>query len=375
MTRLIVNHLDLDIAVAEGIVSRDQAVRLRDLSLRSAGIDSAYIDFSQDTRDEPFRLLRGFRDVFISIGVAIFAFGISAIALPFVGEFSFSNGARFDSGSVLTLLIAFGLCVFGLAQAELITRKYRLPLSSLVAAIAFAFWSAYLAGAISSISVASVFRDAAQTPQAAKLIVGWAPLAGGIIGTAFFYWRYRLPSALLLLAGSIVGLSFLIVSNVMGNQWIGDHVRVLIGLWGSAIFVSAMWFDIKDRLRVTRFSECAFWLHLFAAPMLVHAILFGDPLGAPKLGFVLGTMGVLAAIALVIDRRALLVSGLSYFAVAISQLVSNSAYFGGHEIALTAFILGGVVLTLGLGWTSIRRGALAVLPFEPLKSRLPPAAP
>jgi hypothetical protein len=375
MTSLIVNHLDLDIAIAESIVSRDQAVRLRDLSMRSAGPDSAYIDFSQDTRDEPFRLLRGFRDVFISIGVAIFAFGISAIALPFIGKFTFSNGLRFDSGSVLTLLIALGLCIFGLAQAELITRKYRLPLSSLVAAIAFALWSAYLAGTISSILLASVYSDAVQNLRAARLIVGWAPLAGGIFGTVIFYWRYRLPSALLLLAGSIVGLSLTIVSNVMGNQWFGDHARILIGLWGSAIFVSAMWFDIKDRLRVTRFSECAFWLHLFAAPMLVHAMLFGDPLGAPKLVFVLATMGVLAAIALVIDRRALLVSGLGYFAVAISQLVSNSTFFGGHEIAMTAFILGGVVLTLGLGWTPIRRGALAVLPFESLKSRLPPAAP
>ncbi|MDA1097756.1 MAG: hypothetical protein O2967_02135 [Proteobacteria bacterium] len=86
------NDLDLDIAAADGIISRDQAVRLRELSLRSSGVDGSSIDFSQDTRDEPFRLMRGFRDVFIAIGVAIFAIGLTVTALSLTGRIWLSNG-------------------------------------------------------------------------------------------------------------------------------------------------------------------------------------------------------------------------------------------------------------------------------------------
>ncbi len=373
---MIVNHLDLDIAVAEGVISRDQAIRLRDLSVRDLAGDDSSIDFSQDMRDEPFRLLRGFRDVFIAIGVVILAGGLSTIALTLAGSRGILRGyfVHIDDGSGWYILITFILCIFGIAQAELITRKMRLPLSSFVVSIAFAAWSAGLFASISPFVAFVVTVDPVQASQVAESIVGWAALAGAILGTLFFYWRYRLPFALFLLAGSLVGLSLLITENIMGNQRFVEYDRMLFGLWGLVIFVVAMWFDVKDRIRVTRFSECAFWLHLIAAPMMVHAFLFGDPLGAPKLGFVFGVMAALSVIALLIDRRALLVSGLSYFAVAISQLVSSSSFMDDQNFAFTAVILGGVMLALGLGWTPVRRAVLGALPFNSLKSLLPPTA-
>ena len=372
---MIIDRLDLEVAVTEGLISRDQAVQLRDLSARVAGGDHAYIDFSQDTRDEPFRLLRGFRDVFIAIGVVIFAIGLSAIALPYLGISSASQDFWIGNGALSGILITFGLCAFGLAQAEFITRKSRLPLSSLVVAMAFAVWSASLFGALSSSAVAAIPALAALQGQSIKLLVYNSAVFGALLGFSLFYWRYRLPSVLFLLAGSIVILSLQIAENLAGRVWFVDHIRLLIGLWGAAIFVTAMWFDLKDRLRVSRFSECAFWLHLIAAPMMVHAILFGGSLSAPKFGFVLGTMVILSAIALVIDRRALLVSGFGYLTATIAQLVASSAVFDGREFAITAFILGAIIMVLGLGWTPIRRATLAALPFEALKPRLPPTVP
>jgi len=89
---------------------------------------------------------------------------------------------------------------------------------------------------------------------------------------------------------------------------------------------------------------------------------------------VFGVMAALSVIALLIDRRALLVSGLSYFAVAISQLVSSSSFMDDQNFAFTAVILGGVMLALGLGWTPVRRAVLGALPFNSLKSLLPPTA-
>ena len=373
---MIVNGLDLDTAVAEGIISRDQATQLRDLTVRDKVMDDAAIDFSQDTRDEPFRLLRGFRDFFIAIGVVIFAVGLSSFLYTFVGKFGTTHDdlAKASGQHLSFILISFGLCVFGIAQAEFITRRQRLPLSSLVVSIALALWSAMLFGATALL----LFSDA--TPNSASAVLGswqiaaWGGATGGLLSVIFFYWRYRLPFALLLLAASIVVLSILFAKDFWGPAWFIEYSRHLIGFWGIAIFLGAMWFDVKDRLRVTRLSECAFWLHLFAAPMLVHALLIGDHHDTPNTAFILGIMAVFAVIALLIDRRALLVSGLSYFTIAIGQIVSSSSLLGIQSFALTASILGGFMLVLGLGWTPIRRGALVLLPFDALKSRLPPTA-
>ena len=135
----------------------------------------------------------------------------------------------------------------------------------------------------------------------------------------------------------------------------------------------AMWFDMKDRLRISRFSECAFWLHLLAAPMMVHALLgIGDDVSVSRAILLMLAVVVLAIMALVIDRRALLVSGLSYFAIAVAQVIAASGITGGVQFAVTTLILGTAVLALGLGWSPVRRVVVGVLPFGWLKERVPP---
>ncbi|MFP6759365.1 MAG: hypothetical protein VCC99_14285 [Alphaproteobacteria bacterium] len=369
---MIVNNLDLDSAVAEGIISREQAARLRDLSTRDPASLDASIDFSQDTRDEPFRLLRGFRDFFIAIGVGIFAVGLSAVGVNQIKDSTVSEAViRIGDVSIFAILIALVLCVLGIALAEFITRKQRLSLSSLVVAVAFTFWSALLVGLIvKSLSVPATTGWAIVREFPTWLNI-WGATAGAILGSTLFYWRFRLPFTLFLLGGLLFGLTALLIRYSLGSGWFEDYGRLMVGLWGLAIFAAAMWFDVKDRARTTRLSECAFWLHLLAAPMLVHAALLGDALGDLKPGFVIGLMVLLSIVALLIDRRALLVSGLGYLAYAIGDLVKESSVIGDHSFAFTALILGGFMLTLGLGWTPIRRRVLEALPFEALKSRLP----
>ena len=373
---MIVNQLDLDIAVAEGVISRDQALQLRDLSKRTRTFDDSLVDFSQDARDEPFRLLRGFRDIFIAIGVAVFALGlwIAALTQTFLFGWFDNDFSQVGALSAWSIAIALALCIAGLALAEFITRRQRLPLASLVISAIFAGWSATLFAAIAHQFMAPADASDLQSLETYKLTLSFASLGGAIAGSAFFYWLYRLPFSLFPLAGSLVGVSFLLAYEALGPEWLLQHFRSLIGVWGIIIFLAAMWFDLKDRLRVTRFSECAFWLHLIAAPLLVHTALVPGELAEPSAVAVLGMMALLSVIALLIDRRALLVSGLSYLAVAISQIVSGSTLFGDQTFALTALILGGIVLVLGLGWTPIRRRVMALLPFEAVKSRLPPTA-
>lgn len=368
----MLNNSDLDAAVAEGILSKEQALQLRDFASRLAKPSDEVIDFSVDTRDEPFRLLKGFRDVFIALGLIIFAVGTTATSSSFYSSPGMS-GLDFNFASFLVfsdVLIAAGLLAIGILLAEWVTRIQRLPLSSLIVSMIFAIWS----GLFSITLVAYLAPEI--IPKSGADIAGFflIPSLGAVIGLALFYWRYRLPFALLPLVGAAVIFIYTVMSSIFSPAGIEAYQRPIIGGLGAMVFLLAMWFDMKDRLRITRFSECAFWLHLLAAPMLVHSFLLSNHQGTPNLGLVLGTIAALSLLALIIDRRALLVSGLGYFSVAISQIVSSSSVLKGMEFSLTASILGAAVLCLGLGWTSIRYVVLSKLPLGRLKDKLPPIA-
>ena len=52
-----------------------------------------------------------------------------------------------------------------------------------------------------------------------------------------------------------------------------DTASLIVGLVfvliaGLGVFTLAMWWDRSDRVRQTRRSDVAFWLHLLAAPMI-----------------------------------------------------------------------------------------------------------
>ncbi len=365
---------DLDVAVTEGIISRDQSQQLRDLSRRLSSVSDEPIDFDQETRDEPFRLLRGFRDFFIAIALAIFVFGISGVAAWFIPSIDIMESVfTGDTGARLTALgLAFGLLLVGAGLAEWITRYQRLPLSSLILAVSIAAWSAAVATMVMVNVAPSLYT---QDPSDAIAATLWTNVSGATIGLIVYYWRYRLPFALLPLAGVAAFLLFLVVQAFTGEAWIEQNSRIVIGILGLGVFVVAMSYDMRDRLRVSRFSECAFWLHLMAAPMMVHSLLGGEEAEGISPVVIISIMVALGLVAILIDRRPLLVSGIIYLGVAISQLVESFEAFADVGFMMTALILGGVLLFLGLGWTPIRRVFLQLLPFKRLKELLPPAIP
>lgn len=373
---MIVERIDLDIAVAEGIVSRDQALRLQDLARRHAAEDRAALDFTQDPRDEPFRMFRGFRDVFLAIAVVILAVGLTVAAGQIAGFEQVIGGKfHFNAGFAPIFATAF-LCLCGIGLAEIITHRLRLPLASIAITLAFALWAAMFFGAVASFWAfgwGSV-TERLSAAQTAIGMVAWAMCVGAILGTVVFYRFYGFPFALFVLAASFVLLIFAMLEDAFGDLWFVGTGRAVFAAGGIAVFAAAMWFDVRDRLRLTRLSECGFWLHLVAAPMFVHALLLSDGSYSPGLPMVFGTMIALSLVALLIDRRALLVAGLGYVAAAISDLVSSSAAVFGLEFAATAVLLGIVLVGLGLGWTPLRARLLRAVPFEGLKAKLPPAA-
>jgi hypothetical protein len=136
---------------------------------------------------------------------------------------------------------------------------------------------------------------------------------------------------------------------------------------------------MRDPLRVTRRTDIAFWLHLLAAPLIVHALivsLFGPgrlPDAATAVRILAAFFG-LGVIAVLIDRRALLVSGLAYAGIAVGTLLNRSA-LADMTVPATVLVLGAFILLLSAFWRPVRRGFLILVPAR-LRARLPnPARP
>jgi uncharacterized integral membrane protein len=152
----------------------------------------------------------------------------------------------------------------------------------------------------------------------------------------------------------------------------GEWLWLMLGLGGVAIFAYAMWWDLSDRERRTQRADVAFWLHLLAAPLVAHSV-FQWTWGVDEVAAV-WAVGVLfiytafAIIALVVDRRAILVSGLGYALVAVAGLLGRS----GDGILPATLVIGVALLFLGLFWTNARARVMAKVPEE-WRRRLPPA--
>jgi hypothetical protein len=165
-----------------------------------------------------------------------------------------------------------------------------------------------------------------------------------------------------------LGLLVAAVPSVVGN------LSPLLFVAGLAVFGVAMWWDFSDRERLTRRSDVAFWLHLLAAPLIVHPIfsllgVFGNDLSSGSAALVLILYVVLGMVALAVDRRALMVSALAYVLYALSLLFKQLGAIG-LNMALTALVNGTALLLLSAFWHKARALVLAALPAE-LRARLP----
>jgi hypothetical protein len=356
---------DLDAAVAQGIVTDAQAAALRDLAHRRQRERAVALG-----HEERFRFVRGFNDIFFAIGVVLFVLGVAYFMPP---------------GSTGYLLMA--AVVWGLA--EILVRRLRLVLPGILLTIAFValvFAASVGLGAESWLGLRVSWR----WPTALSILQGLQYYPGGPLvfaaralvpaaAAAAFYWRFKLPFALLPLGASLVVAALGVASFLLPNASAVSDTIVLL-LCGLGTFAAAMSFDAADRERLTRRADCAFWLHLLAAPLIVHsaislaALPLADSLGrvtsmSTALALaVVAIVAALAVVALLIDRRALLVAGLASLGGAIGYVLEGDRVF---VLAATLVILGAFVLTLGAGWVPLRRRLLALL-SPAISNRLPP---
>jgi hypothetical protein len=351
---------DLDEAVAAGALSADAAAALRN-----------YVDsqrHSPAVDEENFRLITGFNDIFVAIASAILLFAVGFIG-QWIGQRT-GLVVEYDGPSPLAPL-AIAATSWGLAL--FFTARRRMALPSILLLLAF------VGGVLATVGftlVMGVGPDSLNdNPQLGGVLA--AISAAIAAAAAWLHWRrFRVPITVAAGAASVavIAVGLLVAALGQSAEQAKNLILGFVLFLGIGTFLFAMWWDGSDRARVTRRADVAFWLHLLAAPMIVHPIFtllgLNDNTARISEGFVVILLYVVLGLtALAIDRRALLVSALAYVLYALNELFRE---FGAVElnVALTALVIGSALLMLSAFWTQARAAVVRPLP-NGLQERLP----
>ncbi len=328
-------------AVAKGHLTAEQANMLRELEAASG-------DTPVTPDDEKLRFFTGFADIFVTIGIGLFL-GASAYFI------------RREAGDAV---MSAGLALLSWPLAEFFTKRRRQALPSIVLLLVFTF----------SVFFAIILWLG---PLFGETATKWKPFdgknpaieiagIGAALAAALHYWRFRVP---ITIAAGVAALCTIPIAIVVASA---DKTPVLLSgvifICGLLTFALAMRFDMSDPERLTRRTDIAFWLHLLAAPLIVHSLILGlfggaalSHLDPAQSAIILATFLILALLAIVIDRRAILVSGLSYAGYAFGALITKTG-FGDNAGPATLLALGIFVLLLSALWQPLRRGVLHLFP-------------
>lgn len=338
----------LQAAVRAGVIDQITAERLAPY-LAANGLAPAD---TADPDDEKLRLVTGFNDIFVTIGVVMFLGALGFIA----------SGWGLAGAGLVSAAASWGL-------AEFFTRKRRMALPSIVLLVIFV-GSMFLA-------VLGLMQGGGLMAQVPEELTPERTLAAAIaasIAAAAHWRRFHVPITVAAGVGALAAIVVALCNLAMPGLLSAHPVPVFLTI-GLAIFALAMWFDTSDLTRQTRRTDIAFWLHLLAAPIIVHPILISVVQeNAPLLAAfqVVAVFLCLAVVALVVDRRAILVSSLSYLAYAAGKLIA-AAGMEQASLAASTLAVGAVVLLLSAAWRPLRRLFMELLPAT-LRSRLPAVA-
>ena len=325
---------DIDAAIAAGALSEEAARKLKEHVLASASAPAA--------DEEYFRLIGGFNDFFVVI-----ACGLLLVAICWLGN---------------TIYVSLGpLCAAGAAWplAEYFIRKKRLALTAIMLLLSFA------AGIFFCVFLLPLLHD-----------TSWGIIAASLatcIGVWLHWRRFHVPITVACGTGSLVSLciTFIIKLVPVVQSWL----HPLFFCSGVLVLALAIYRDSSDTKRQTRRSDVAFWLHILAAPLLVHPIFsfLGVFKGETSLTLACGAIALyigIGFVSLVLDRRALMVSSLVYVLSAFAVLFKEYGAVG-SEVAVAALVIGGSLLLLSATWQRMRYMAMRL--FPPSCSRYFPA--
>lgn len=330
---------DLRDAVRDGAISEmDAEALLSYLASRSPVVD-----------EEAFHLFRGFNDVFVAL----------ASVLLFTGIVWFAG----DLGVVAACLFVMALAV---ALSEYFTLRRRLALSSIVYVLAFSIAAAIgtlrLIWPDDSIVLSDRTVSALQTFTKFGVL---SALACGAAAAGLFWWRYRVPIAV------AVGTFFLCASlywtwelfSPLDNAF--EVANLVLFVLGIGTFAFAMYWDVRDPDRTALQSDVAFWLHLLAAPAIAHPVFWwvqsGNlPADWRQATAVVGCYLCLACIAVIVNRRAIMVAATAYLIGAVAWYFEEISAF--YSVAIALMIIGCLFLAMAVWWSTIRAALTRYLP-------------
>lgn len=333
----MIEPADLDAAVAANVLSAEQRASLtefvRQRQQASLGAD-----------EEHFRFISSFNDIFVTIAAVLLLVAVGAL------------GARIDAWAG-----ALGVAVASWGLAEYFTRRRRMAFPSIVLLLAFV-GSVFVTVGAAIVRITGI-REVEPTETQGALFLGLAGAAA--VAAAVAHWRrFQVPITIAAGAAALSAIAFAIVAATMGED--RSALLTAVSLCGVGIFALAMHYDMSDRQRLTRRTDIAFWLHLLAAPMIIHplVVMFGlnNPAMAPAEAVaIVAVYLVLTFVALAIDRRALLVSGLAYMIFALQSLFRQT---GDVDLgfALTCLVIGLFLITLSAAWQRIRAAVMPLVP-------------
>ncbi|MFL0803396.1 MAG: hypothetical protein K6L81_06735 [Agarilytica sp.] len=307
---------DLNYAIDQGIFSKESVDEFRE-TLESAK-RTHFVD------EENFKLVNSFNDIFVVIACGLLLF--SALwAVKTINE---------DLG-----LLVFTVLSWGLAEFFILKRKMALP--------AIALLLSFVGGTF--FFVLKLFGDTSE--------MAFVSAAGAAAVVAYgHWWRFSVPITMAAGAAALVGLVVSVILSINPDAKV--YLSPALFVCGVMVFICAMYWDASDRLRTTRNSDVAFWLHLLSAPLIIHPIfsslgIFDGSETMIGMSVVIILYVLMTLISLVVDRRAFMVSSLAYVIFAISNILKE---LGGlsYSFALTGIVIGSALLILSAYWHIVR---------------------
>ena len=358
------DNLDLEAAAKAGLISEDQALKLRNFHAVGRGETAA--------DQERFGAIDGLSDIMTAFGLFL---AIEALLAAI---------------SFFSLLLALPIAVFCWWLAKLFTLRRKLALTSVVL-----FLSYMLSATIFGFAVVMFVTGRAELHGPAGLLfttnmpfTTGTNLATGLIATAagVLYWRrFQLPFAyaVTLYAATYVLTQFAHLMLPDDADRVADVAQLLSGL---LFFAVAMAWDISDVRRETRRADVGFWLHVFAGYLLASGafkLVFDtgsgsrgwDGMAHSAMGpadslaamAMIGITLLFALVALAIDRRSLLLSSLGYAVPAVSLLAGASFI---KTAMVSALAIGVTLAVTAAFWRPLRKFVLKGLP-EVVRAQVP----
>lgn len=330
------DDVDLDAAVAAGLIGEDQALALRNLAARQSGISNATV--------ERLEFATGLADLMTAVGL---------IALVF---FALGVGITFP----LTLIIIVPAIFWA---GRRFTPQRRMTASAFVVFFAFAVILS-LAGLMIGFGIAG--RPSPSNPSD-LMRDSWGLLLCGVIvtGGCAGWWRWtRLPVA--------VAAAWVAALNMAANLFrilfpgISSDVVTWLHLgWGFVLLAVAVFWDMSDIRRETVRSRVAFWCHAAAGFFIAHSALiliagrndgaqgwnslyFSHPAELQAAGVLpfLGLFALLVPLALILDRRSFIFATVYQLFVALTLLTGNAPIAAGG--------VGLLLIGLAARWQQLR---------------------